>query len=199
MSMGMTVVMIVITLAVTMIMIVMMVMTSVTVIALRVILMGMRSMAAAGIRSALGIERRFDGDDARAEAAHHLLDDMIAADTQAFADDLRRQMPVAEMPGDTHKVMWIGAANLHQRFGCRHHLNQPPVFQDKRIAAAQRHGFFQVQQELQSTRAGHRHPPPVPVVEIKHDGIGRRDLPGMLSLDLRRTDHRFKTSRPCRR
>jgi hypothetical protein len=29
----------------------------------------------------------------------------------------------------------------------------------------------------------------VPVVEIEHDGIGRRDLPGMLSLNPGGADH----------
>jgi hypothetical protein len=37
-------------------------------------------MTAAGIGAALGIERRFDLDHARAEPLHHRLDDVIAPD-----------------------------------------------------------------------------------------------------------------------
>ena len=59
-------------------------------------------VAATGIGAAFGIERRFDLDHARAEPLHHRLDDMIAPDPQAFWHDLRRQMPVAEMPGEAN-------------------------------------------------------------------------------------------------
>ena len=51
------------------------------------------------IRAALGIERRLDLDDARAQSLHHRLDDVIAADAQAFRHDLGRQVAVAEVPG----------------------------------------------------------------------------------------------------
>ena len=146
-------------------------------------------VAAAGIGATLGVERRLDLDDARAEPLHHRLDDVVAPDTQAFRHDLGRQMAVAEMPADPHQMLRVVAANLDQRLGCGHHLDQPAVLQHQRVAAAQRHRVFEVEQEFEPARAGHRHPPPVPIVEIEHDGVGRRDLPGMLSLDLRGTDH----------
>src|SRR4051794_39512807 len=44
------------------------------------------------IGAALGIERRLDLDDARAQPLHHFLDDVIAPDAQAPAHDLGRQM-----------------------------------------------------------------------------------------------------------
>ncbi len=63
-------------------------------------IVALRRVAAAGIGPAFRIERRFDGDDPRAETLHHLLDDMIAPDTQSLAGNLCRQMTVAEMPGE---------------------------------------------------------------------------------------------------
>ena len=186
MSMGVTVVMIVVMLAVTIIVRVAMVM--VTMIMMRVIVVTMRRMTAAGIRPAFRIERRLDGDNARAEAPHHVLDHMIAPDAKAFTYDLGRQMAVAKMPGDADKVMRIGAANFHQWFGCRYDLDQPSVFQHQSIAAAQRHSFLQVQQELQSARAGHRHATPVPIVETEHHRIGGLG-PTARRANLRRADH----------
>ena len=144
---------------------------------------------AAGIGAAFGIERRLDLDDARAQPLHHRLDDVIAADAQALRHDLRRQMAVAEMPGDPDQMQRIGAADLEQRLGGRDHLDQPAVFQHQRIAAAQRDGVFQIEQEFQPARARHRHPPPVPVVEIEHDGIGRGLRPAMLAQNVGRADH----------
>lgn len=113
---------------------------------------------------------------------------MIAPDAKALADNLRRQMPVAEMPGHPHQMVRIAAADFDQWFGRRHHLHQPPIFQHQRIAAAQRHGFLQVEQEFQPARAGHRHPSPVPVVKTEDHRIGG---PGPTAgrANLRRADH----------
>jgi len=125
------------------------------------------------VRPALRIERRLDLDDARAEPLHHRFDDVIPADAQAFWHDLGRQMAVAEMPGDPDQMQRIGTPDLDQRLGGRDHLDQPSVFQHQGVATAQRDGVFQIEQEFQPARPRHRHPPPVPVVEIEHDGIGR--------------------------
>lgn len=151
---------------------------------------GLRRMGVAfSIGAAFGIERRLDLGDAGAKPLHHRLDHMIAADAQAFCHDLRRQMPVAEMPGDPDQMLRIVAADFHQRFRCRDHLDQPAVFQHQRITAAQGDGVFQIEQEFEPARARHRHPPPMPVVEIEHDGIGRGVRPVMLTLNSGGADH----------
>lgn len=186
--------MIVVMLAVTVIvrMIVMLVIVlRVTMIMVAVIMMAvtMRRVAAAGIGSAFRIERRLDGDDARAETSHHLLDDMIAPDAKALADDLGRQMAVAEMPRDPDQMMRIGATDFHQRLRRGHDLDQPSVFQHQRIAAAQRHRFLQVQQEFESARAGHRHAAPVPVVETENHRIGGSLGPTAGRTNLHSADH----------
>jgi len=151
---------------------------------------GFRCMGVtARIGPAFGIERRLDLDDARAKPLHHRLDDVIAANAQALRHDLGRQMAITEMPGDPDQMQRIGAADFDQRLGGGHHLDQPAVFEDQRIAAAQRDRVFEIEQELQPARPRHRHPPPVPVVEIKHDGIGCGLRPAMLAQDLSRADH----------
>jgi hypothetical protein len=146
-------------------------------------------VAAFGIGAAFGIEGRFDLDHARAQSPHHRLDDMVAPDAQAARRDLRRQMTVAEMPGDPNQMLRIGAANLGQRLRRRDNLDQPVIVEHQRIAAAQHGGIFQIQQEFKPARACHRHPPPMAIVEIEHDGIGRRLAPAMLAADLRGADH----------
>jgi hypothetical protein len=105
---------------------------------------------------------------------------MVAADTKALADDLGRQMAVAEMPGDPHQMRGIRAFDLHQRLRRRHHLDQPAVLQHQRIATAQGDGIFKVEQEFKAARTRHRHAPPVPVVEIEHDSVGGRFRPPVL-------------------
>jgi hypothetical protein len=150
---------------------------------------GFRRMCMAGIGAAFGIERRLDLDDARAQALHHRLDDVIPADAQPFWHDLRRQMTIAEMPGDPHEMERINPADFDQRLGSSNHLDQPAVFQYQRITAAQRDRVFQVEQEFEPARARHRHPPPVPIVEIEHHGIGGCLMPMVLALNLSGADH----------
>lgn len=142
-----------------------------------------------GVSPAFRVERCLDFDDARAEPAHHVFDHMIAPDAQALRRDLRRQMPVAEVPGDAHQMMRILAADFRQWLGRSHDLDQPSILQHKRIAAAQRGRRFQIEQEFKPTRPGHREPPAMPVVETQHDGIRRRLRPAMLRLHVRRADH----------
>jgi hypothetical protein len=176
-----------------------MVMTRVIVMTVPVMIMLVGTVTTAGIGATFGIERRLDFDDARAETLHHRLDDVIAADPQTFADDLGRQVPVAEMPGDPDQMMRIDTAYFHQRLRCGHHFDQPAVLEHQRIAAAQRDRIFEVEQKFEPARANHRHPPPVPVVEIEHNRIGGGLQPTMLWMDVGGADHRLRTSLPWRR
>jgi hypothetical protein len=153
------------------------------------IALGHVRMTAAGIGAAFGIERRLDLDHARPQPLHHRLDDVIASDPQALGHDLGRQMAVAEMPGEANQMVRIRAPDLDQRLRRRHDLDQTSIVEHQRVAAAQRDRVFQIEQKRQAPRAGHRHPPPVTVVEVEHDGIGRRDRPAILRADLRRADH----------
>jgi hypothetical protein len=104
-------------------------------------LMGM----AGGISAAFGVERRLDLDDARAEPLHHFLDDMVAPDPKTVAHDLRRQMAIAEMPGEANQVEWIAAADFEQRLRRGNDFDQTPVFQNQRVATAQRNRSFEVE------------------------------------------------------
>ena len=116
-------------------------------VAMRVVIVRM-AVTGGGIGAAFGIERRLDLDHARAEPLHHRLDDMVAADAQALGHDLRRQMAIAEMPADADEVVRIVAADLEQPLRRGDHFDQPAVLQHQGVAAAQRDGILQVEQEL---------------------------------------------------
>lgn len=136
-----------------------------------------------GIGAAFGIEWRLDLDHLRAEPLHHLLDHMVAANAQAAGGDLRRQMAIAEMPGQPHQMAGIGAADLDQRLWCCDDLDEAAVFQHQGIAAAQGDGVFQIEQEFQSARPRHRHAATMAVVEVEDDGVRRRLCPVVLAFD----------------
>jgi hypothetical protein len=86
-------------------------------------------------------------------------------------------------------MMRVAAANFDQRLRRRDHFDQPAIFQHQRIAAAQRDCVLEVEQEFQPAGAGHRHPPPMPIVEIEHDGIGRCLGPAVLWFYESSADH----------
>jgi len=142
-----------------------------------------------GISAALGIERRFDLDHSRAQSFDHRFDDVVAPDSQCLSHDLRRQVTIAEMPAEPHQMLRIVTADLQKRLRRGHDLDQPAIVEHQRIAAAQCDRILEIEQEFQPTRARHRHPPPVAVVEIEHDCIGCRLAPAMVRLDLRCADH----------
>ena len=217
MSMGVTVVMLMLAMFIMMMMAVVIVVVVVVVVVtmrrvvlarmivcaviMRLMIVAMfRTVAMAiGIGATFGVERRFDLDYTCTQPLYHRLDDVITPDPQSLADDLGRQMAVAEMPGDPNQMIWVGAADLDQQFRRRDHFDQPVIVEHQCIATAQRNGVFEIKQEFQPPRARHRHPPPVTIVEIKHDGIGGRLSPAMLRADLRGSDHRLRISRPWRR
>ncbi len=161
---------------------------AVIVIVIGMIMMGVRLMRRR-IGAAFGIERRLDLDDTRAKPLHHLLDDVIAADAQALRHDLRRQMAISEMPGETHEMARIGAANLDQRLWCCDHLDAAAVFQHQRVAAAQGDGVFQVEQKFQSARSRHHHATAMTIVEVENDGVDRGLDPVILANDGSCADH----------
>jgi hypothetical protein len=141
------------------------------------------------VGAAFRIERRLDLDHASAEPSHHVLDDMIAANAQSAPGDLSRQMAVAEMPGDANQMLRILAADFHQWLRRSHDFDQPAVFEQQRVAAAQCDGMLKIEQESQPARARHRHSPAVAIIEIEHHSIGRRFAPAVMRLNLRRADH----------
>lgn len=157
------------------------------------IMMGVRLMRG-GIGTAFGIERRLDLDDARAETLHHVLDDMIAANAQALCHDLRRQVAIAEMPGEPHQMAGICAAYLDQRLGRCDHLDTAAVFQHQGVAAAQGDGVFQIEQEFQSARPRHHHATTMTIVEVENDGVDGRFNPVVLANNGSRADHVFLSS-----
>src|SRR5580700_7302281 len=66
------------------------------------------------VGAALGIERRFDRRQPRAEPAKHLLDDVIAPDAQPFADDLDVDVTIADVPSKPRQVVAIDSGDFNE-------------------------------------------------------------------------------------
>ena len=152
--------------------IVVVVVVVVVVVMMAVVVPGVRG-GALDIGAALGIERRVYFHDAGAQSARHILDHVVAAYAQAFRQQFRRQMAIAQMPGDPDQSGAICAADLRQRFGRRDHFDDAPVVKREPVAAAQHHRFGQIEQEFEAADAGHRDAPAMALIIVEHDRIGR--------------------------
>src|SRR5215813_1602605 len=87
------------------------------------------------IGAAFGIERRADLAHLRAQAFQHVDDDMIVADQDAALVDLRRQVAVAEMPGETREGGGAAAAHFDQVLLGGAHLDEATLLQPEAVAA----------------------------------------------------------------
>ncbi len=95
-------------------------------------------LSASRVGTALRIEGRFDLDHRGAEAAEHVLDDVVAADSERLGHDLRRDMTVADVPSEPNEIARRAAADLDQGLGRRDHFDKAAVVEHQGVAAAQR-------------------------------------------------------------
>ncbi len=77
------------------------------------------------------------------------------------------------MPSEPHEVARCSAAHLDQRLGGRHHFDEAPVVEQKRVSTPQRHRIGEVEQELQPSGARHGDAAAMAIVEMEHDGVGQ--------------------------
>ncbi len=144
---------------------------------------------AMAIGAAFRIERRLDRRDDGAEPFQHCLDDMVAADAQPVAEQFGRQMPIAEMPGDTHEMRRIARRHLGEGLRRRLDLDDAAILQHQPVAMAERDGPRQVEQERRPALGRHGDPPPMPRIEIEHHRVGGSLRPQAGGIDGNGSDH----------
>lgn len=157
-----------------MLVIVMMVRVVVTVMV--IVMMAMRVRGFFRVGSALGIERRLDARNFRAEFHHQFFKHMIATDANAVGENLRGHMAIAEMPGDAREVMRIACGDFGDGLACRDHPNHAAILQLQPVAVVEHRRFGKIEQEYGVAVAAHGDAATVPPVMRQFDGIGFRRL-----------------------
>ena len=158
----------------------------VVMMALRSVLVGMLLLAmivlvpvdlAMAVGASFGIEggehRRHRG----AEPSQHVLDDMVVADAQPVAEELGRQVPVAQMPGNADEIGRAGGSDLQEALGNRLHQDQPAILQLERIAVLHDGGFLEIEQKHRLADATHDEAAAVAIVALQRERVGRRTGP----------------------
>lgn len=150
--------------------------------------------AAVPVGPAFRIERRGDRCQATAKPGNHVLDHVIAADPERFAQQLRWQMPVAEMPGDLDEMGRVARGDFDQilRFG--QHFDNPAIFQLQPVAMMQKDGVSFIEQKGQAAFPAHDRASAMPVLPVEDDPVDGAVLRVVLGpiacrMDLANADH----------
>ena len=103
---------------------------------------------------------------------------MIRPDADALAQQLHRQMAIAEMPGDPHHLAFVMRMDLQQRLRPRAHPHHAAIHRQS-IAIAQPHRLRQVEQHLPALLRPQQDAPAMAAIEVDQHAIDfRRRIPG---------------------
>ena len=153
----------------------------------RMIMSGDRPMP---ISPALGLKSGVDEAHFSTEPLHHFDKNIIVADPQRIRQQLRRRMPIAQMPGHTRDHMRITRAEFHQTLRPRHHRHKRTVFQHEGIALHQGRRIRQIGMKGDPLAAGETRPPPTAILEIQIHAVNdASDIIGAGKADLGGTEH----------
>jgi hypothetical protein len=104
--------------------------------------------------------------------AHHLGEHMVILDVNRVRRDLRRRVPVADMPGDAHQAQRVLGADFEQVLRGGVDSDQPTVLQLQRIALVQHGRLVEIQEEAKAPLAGQRDAAALAVLVVQRDGVG---------------------------
>jgi len=102
----------------------------------------------ATVGTAFGLKGRAYFHEIRSQTLEHGFDHMVGANAKSRATDLRRQMPVSQMPGKTCQLFWISMADLYHWLRCRLYFEPSPVMQPQPVSISHGNRFLQVQKDL---------------------------------------------------
>jgi hypothetical protein len=147
---------------------------------------GLRRLVGAALRFERGFHHRHGG----AEAARHFFQHAVAGDADAVGQQFRCDMAVAEVPGETGKVMGVASDDLRHRLFRRHHGDDPAVIELEPVAVLQMRRLGQVQQEGHVAFPAHGDAAAVAAIMRQHHTVGgARRIPGAGGKDLIGADH----------
>jgi hypothetical protein len=131
------------------------------------------AMFATAICSTFGLERRFDLRQPGSETGKHVFDYVVGANEKEISANLRRKMPVSEMPCEAHQLMGMRMPDLYKGFGSGPNPEPIAVVELQSIAVGHRDCFRKIEQYFFSMVCGETNPTPMPCVEIKRDRANR--------------------------
>jgi hypothetical protein len=126
-----------------------------------------------GVRALLRIKRRVDRSEPSAEPPQHVLDHMIAANTQPVADDLHLDMPIADVPGQPRQHMAVGGGDFDQRLRAADDPHDAAIVEHKTVAVAQSDDLGQIEQKGRAALARQNDSAALALMRVEQNLIDR--------------------------
>src|SRR5262249_39123258 len=139
------------------------------------------TVAVTAIGAALGLKGPLEHSEIGSEVPQHGLDDVIRPDAKNLVSNLRRQVPVSEVPGDTEELIGIPMSHLDDELGRRLDPEPPPVLELEALAVGHRHCLRKIDQDLLAVVGHQSNATAMPRVEGKRErasGQLSRPVPG---------------------
>ena len=122
------------------------------------------------VRAAFGLKRSIAFSENCAEAGKHLFDHMVRPDTESFMSNLRRQMTIAEMPCEAHKLARIFMPHLDKRLCGSLNPEPPSVVKLHTISISHGDSLWKIEKDILALIRREPNPAPMARVEIERDG-----------------------------
>ena len=100
------------------------------------------------ISATFGLKRGVHFGELRAEAAEHMLDYVVGPNAEELLLNLRRQMPVSEVPSQAHKLVGIFVPDFYNVLRCGLNHQPPPILELQAISMGHCNGFRKVEKDI---------------------------------------------------
>ena len=144
-----------------------------------IVVVVMMVVMAPHICTGFGIERRLDFVHMASQVFDHIANYVIGANADAVVQQLHRQVAVAEVPCDPHKLAFLVRMNLQQFLRLGADLYHAAVVQREPVAMAQPHCLRQIEHDFGPCFGTEQDAAAVASVVVDQDTMGgRRGIPG---------------------
>src|SRR5215470_11029380 len=82
------------------------------------------------------------------ESLEHFFNHVIGPDPQGVFANLREEMPISQMPGQSHQLMMVRVSDLYQRFGSGVDPQPGTVVELEAVAVGHRDCLRQIKQDV---------------------------------------------------
>lgn len=136
-----------------------------------------------------GLERGVNFACRTPKSRDHVRDNMVEKDTQMGLANFRRQVPVADMPGQFSQMHPIPTPDFEQMFGRASDKHLAAILKDKAVAVAKKDRFGQIDENLPAAVQRQQLAPQMPVVMRKRDHPDRFTFRAIGGSQNRRSAH----------
>jgi hypothetical protein len=130
-------------------------------------------MAVAAVSAAFGLERSLHRCQVRSEPMEHSLNYMIGPNAEDLISNFGRQMPISQMPGNTHELIRIRVPDFYNKLRGGLNLQQPSIVELQGISIGHGYRFWKIEKNIFARIRREANAAAMACVEVERDNAGR--------------------------